>query len=682
MKKFLSTALVVGMMTSMNLTPVLADVGVNVLPSLNNATNANVTVDTNNMNIQINAGQGGVGTLNWNSYNVGANSKVNYEFTAHNQTALNKVDAAGGLSQIFGEITSSGCYNCGYEATGKVILINPNGVLFGDGANVNLNSFTVSTFNGVYDEATNKLQLDKTGNSQYGIVVLNGAKIHGDKAVNFISDNVVIYNGSKISTNIAPNYDADGDKVFDTSYGKVKIVTADGVNFEYYNNGAVKSIDAIKLSNDTMMINLNGEILSGNIDIRNYSTAEGSEINLNGAVLKAVKAEKGNDGNIWLTAANKVIMEDANLNTVNYSDAAISKKGGNVLVTAGEKVSVASTNIKAIGNIDLNAQSTDIVVESSNINADKDINLNANNVASVQKESALQANNVNINGKYRAQVTGNSTVKAANDIKMAGDIVWISNSKLEAANELVADALTENYLLDGDTTSKIILDNADLIADKIKLNAKNSVSGTANLNNSKTYINAGTDINLNLANVGKIENGLVAKAGKDMTIETDGNLSVSSLISGNNMTLKANKILSGYGKTENYLKEDGDSANRAYIEVGGTFTSEPSFEVTESAEITPDGKFQKRHHIEYSDGLEKILLVNKRPYEAPPVVEPPIVNPEPATPDVNDDQASMLNKLPQQPQTITNIDAYTDGRTSFVDVFAAASQIEIEDDEE
>ena len=152
MKKLLSAAVALGVLTSTSLTPaVFADVAATALPSLNSATNADVTVGTNNnMNIQIQGGQGGLGTLNWNNYNVGKDASVNYEFTAHNQTALNKVNASGGLSQIYGKITASGCSGCGYDATGKVILLNPNGVLFGDGANVNLNSFTVSTFDGSY----------------------------------------------------------------------------------------------------------------------------------------------------------------------------------------------------------------------------------------------------------------------------------------------------------------------------------------------------------------------------------------------------------------------------------------------------------------------------------------------------------------------------------------------------
>ena len=208
MRKLLSTALILGVIGSTSVLPVYADIAVDALPKLDSAINADVTTNGSNMNVQINAGQGGVGTINWGSFNVGKDAGVNYEFTAHNQTALNKVDAAGGLSQIYGKITSSGCSGCGYDATGKVILINPNGVLFGDGANVNLNSFTVSTMNGTFDANKNELQLDRNGaTSKYGILVEDGAKIYADKGVTFASDNVSIYNGSKISTNIGPNTD-------------------------------------------------------------------------------------------------------------------------------------------------------------------------------------------------------------------------------------------------------------------------------------------------------------------------------------------------------------------------------------------------------------------------------------------------------------------------------------------
>ena len=199
------------------------------------------------------------------------------------------------------------------------------------------------------------------------------------------------------------------------------------------------------------------------------------------------------------------------------------------------------------------------------------------------------------------------------------------------------------------------------------------VAYNLDLNNKKTVINAGHDVDINVKNVGERQNGLIAKAGHDMKIKTDGALSVSSLISGNDMSIDAKEVISGYDKTSNSLREEGDSADRAYIEVGGKFTSNPSYEVTDSADLTADGKYNQRHHIQYGDGSEKILLVTKLPY-TPPV--------DPNVPEVEDDQATMLNKLPRQPEVFNNSTVINDGRTTFVDVFAAASQIEIEEDEE
>ena len=709
MRKFLSAAVALGVLSSTSLTPVaFADVAATALPSLNSATNADVTVGTNNnMNIQIQGGQGGLGTLNWNTYNVGKDASVNYEFTAHNQTALNKVSATGGLSQIYGKITASGCSGCGYDATGKVILLNPNGVLFGDGANVNLNSFTVSTFDGTFDKDTNKLQLDRNGKtSQYGIVVQEGATIYGDKAVNFASDNVTVYNGSKISTNVAPNYNKDANGAYTDSFGKVKIVTADCVNFSYYNNGAVKGLSATESANK-MVIQLNGDIQSGNIDVRNMSTNVDSQINLKGATLKATKAVSGNDGNIWLTASNKVVIEDSKLETVNYSDSSASRNGGNVQIVGTKKVSIGTTDIDAVGNVDIISQGTDVVVDKTTIDTAKNVNVQAANIASVQNASVINGKNVTVKGGSRGQVVA-SSITATEDINVSGDdIAWTNNAKLTAGNDINVTA-SNGYLLLNDslynaknninltakesvtsahlagtsfgadkdvnvtsTANSILLTGTSQFAPKGSLNlnaAKNveinstdslttektnitagenvfltsangdvnvkdttkflsakkiyiqgandvKTTGTVDMNNIQTNIQAGKDVNVTLANVGKYENGLVATAGENMTVTTDGTLSVSHLVSGKDMTINANKVIAGLPYTT-ATKLPGDASERSYIEVGGEFTSNvtnDNYVITQSGELTDDGQYNKKHHIQY--GEEKILLVNKRPVE-------------------------------------------------------------------
>ena len=432
MKKLLSTTIAVGIFASMSITPVLADVSASALPSLDSAINADVTTNGNNMNIQIQGGQGGVGTLNWGTYNIGKDASVNYEFSAHNQTALNKVNAAGGISQIYGKITSSGCAGCGYDATGKVILVNPNGVLFGDSANVNLNSFTVTNMDAIYDANSKQLQLVAGENQgDFGIVVQDGAKIHGAKNVTFAGNNITLYKGSKITTDTVAN-------VGDTAYGKVKLVTADGVNFTYYNNGAINKISDQQVSADKMLISVNGEITSGNIDIRNYSDNVGSELNLKNATLKAVKAEKGNDGNIWLTANNKIITEGATLKTTNLTTAAAERAGGNVQILAGKKVSIGSSNINAVGNVDITSQDYQVVIDGTTIAAAKDVNVTASDIASVQNNSNISAKNIKVKGNKRAQVVESEL--NADAIEITGDDVWFDNAYLRANNSIKATA--------------------------------------------------------------------------------------------------------------------------------------------------------------------------------------------------------------------------------------------------
>ena len=72
--------------------------------------------------------------VNWQSFNVGANAKVNISQPNTSSVLLNRVQQAN-PSQIFGQI----------NANGQVLLINPSGVYFAPGSSVDVGSFTAST---------------------------------------------------------------------------------------------------------------------------------------------------------------------------------------------------------------------------------------------------------------------------------------------------------------------------------------------------------------------------------------------------------------------------------------------------------------------------------------------------------------------------------------------------------
>ena len=754
--------------TTLVMSPVSYGLDANTLPSLNSATNGSTQVSGNRMDVLVDAPQGGLSTYNWNSYNVGSNAQVNYAFAHQNQTALNVVAASGGMSQIYGKITqSTNCAGCDYTGTGKVILLNPNGVFFGNGSKVDLNSFTVSSFDGVYDKDAKSLTLTKQANAGK-IVVNDGANIYGDKNLAFVAPNIEIYNGSKLTTNIAPNVGND-------SYGKIKLVTADGVNFNYYNNGAIRQVTDVKNSSDKMLLFVGGELTSGNVDMRNASTHDDSQINLNGAVVKATQAVSGNDGNIYLTANNKVVVDNSTLKTSNYSSA-VTGNGGNIAIQSGKKTSTLNSKFDGVNDVLIHSVYGDTAVEGTEVKAANTATISSKEaVASLQKGSKATAKDVYVIGGKNGQVY-TSTINATNNATVSGgELAWIAGSNITAGNEInvvsggnavintsnlkakdinvvAANALKdknftdstltashdvnitstkdsidltdgrpfnpENYLnltagkdikltnedrldvgrvsftADDDiyltsTGSDVIVEDAAkfIKADNIYINGKNNVttSGTVNLNKIKTTINAGNDVNVTISGADDPEKGIIVNGINDVTITTPGTLSVSSLVSDQgNMTINADKVIAGKDYTT-FDYPDKDTNQRSYIEVrNGKFTSTTTHDkdvITYSYDPTVinDKHYNQQHLLQYGDGAEKILLVTNLEFTPDPGPGP---EPQPV-PVYNGLDGLKTLKLPQQPDTVSKVAPINDNRTVITDVYAAASSIEIvEDDDE
>ncbi|HET8705922.1 MAG TPA: filamentous hemagglutinin N-terminal domain-containing protein, partial [Pseudomonadales bacterium] len=107
------------------------------LPDLNHATNAKIvpTAQAGRMNIRQSAPKA---ILDWNSFNVGRDSKVVFDQPDSAAVALNRISASSGkASEILGSVT----------ANGQIYLINPNGFVFGKDSQVNASSVLVSTLN-------------------------------------------------------------------------------------------------------------------------------------------------------------------------------------------------------------------------------------------------------------------------------------------------------------------------------------------------------------------------------------------------------------------------------------------------------------------------------------------------------------------------------------------------------
>jgi filamentous hemagglutinin family protein len=106
-----------------------------VLPTGGVVTTGHGSISTSGNTMTINQGTNVLGA-NWNSFSIGASNTVIFNQPSSSAIAINRV-IGNNQSQIFGNL----------QANGQVFLINPNGVLFGAGAQVQVGSLMATTKN-------------------------------------------------------------------------------------------------------------------------------------------------------------------------------------------------------------------------------------------------------------------------------------------------------------------------------------------------------------------------------------------------------------------------------------------------------------------------------------------------------------------------------------------------------
>ncbi|MES2194871.1 MAG: filamentous hemagglutinin family protein [Pseudomonadota bacterium] len=134
------------------------------------------------------------GIFYWNTFNVGANTTVNFNQAASDWIALNRiVDPNAAPSRILGQI----------NALGSVYLINRNGIVFGAGSQVNVHSLIASSLD------IGKLGTPLVERDDYfiktGIANLNSFSIHdetGGVQTNLVAGDIKVEHGASITANI------------------------------------------------------------------------------------------------------------------------------------------------------------------------------------------------------------------------------------------------------------------------------------------------------------------------------------------------------------------------------------------------------------------------------------------------------------------------------------------------
>lgn len=248
--------------------------------------------------------------LNWQSFDVAAGNSVTFVQPSSNAVALNRV-VGPDASQIFGSLT----------ANGKVFLVNPNGVLFGSGAQVNVGGLVASTLDiSDADFMAGKYKFSGTGKgsvlnagtitaAEGGYVALLGGRVGNDGTISARLGSVALAGGEAITLDVA----GDGLLSVVVDAGTVAalvrnggLISANGGNVLLTTQGAGTLLGTV--------VNNSGVIEARTIDthggtIKLLGDMQNGAVNLTGSL--DASAPGGGDGGFIETSAATVNVADA-----------------------------------------------------------------------------------------------------------------------------------------------------------------------------------------------------------------------------------------------------------------------------------------------------------------------------------------------------------------------------------
>ncbi|MDR7868078.1 MAG: filamentous hemagglutinin N-terminal domain-containing protein [Sporomusaceae bacterium] len=322
--------------------------------------------------------------INWQSFGIAAGEAVNFVQPSASAVALNRV-VGNSASNIYGSLT----------ANGKVYLINPSGILFAPGAQVNVGGLVASTLNMADSDFMNGKYIF-TKNGSAGAVINQGTITAGDHAV-FIGPQVK--NEGTVAARVVGL--TAGDKVsLDFSGDKLLNVTVDtaAAGSSVTNSGTITAPGGLVLMTTGTMDALLNTVVNntGVIRAQTVSTERGvikligSTANVSGT-LDASAPQGGDGGFIETSGASVNIAPDTKITT-----AAPAGKTGKWLLDPTD-LTVDFAMATAIMN---NLANTD-----SELNSTGSINVNAPITWSANELAFIATKDININ----AVLTANGT---------------------------------------------------------------------------------------------------------------------------------------------------------------------------------------------------------------------------------------------------------------------------------
>jgi len=317
---------------------------------------AGVNVQGNNMTVSQATQQA---ILNWQGFNVGADAQVRFNQPNASAVALNRV-VGGGASEIFGKLSSNG----------KVFLVNPQGVLFGAGAQVDVGGL-VATSLGISDQdflagsyrfsgiGAGSVRNEGSINASGGVVALLAPAVSNSGNITARHGSVALAAGNAVGLDFrgdglitvrveqgALDALAENKGLLQADGGQVLLTAkaADALARSTVNNAGVVQARGLVAEGGTIRLVGDGLVQAGQLDASS-SKGQGGSVSVAGGFVSlggAVRADGVRGGGIEVKAAGDLSAASA------LSASGTAGKGGSIALSAGATLAennAASANV-------------------------------------------------------------------------------------------------------------------------------------------------------------------------------------------------------------------------------------------------------------------------------------------------------------------------------------------------
>ncbi|MGN0017996.1 MAG: filamentous hemagglutinin N-terminal domain-containing protein [Candidatus Gastranaerophilaceae bacterium] len=437
--------------------------------------------------------------VEWQKLNVGANEALNFNFARANSTVYNTV-VGGSVSTIAGKINAIGA---GAD-TSNIVLTNPSGVTFANGAVLNVGQFTVRALGGPVN--INSINVEKGTLSIHnpgGDTNVTG-NIYVGKNFNIDGSRTTV-NG--VSTPIASNDVNIENAVINVPNGSFNIGLAKNVNI---NNSKINAKEdsmiwswggttniansSVKLSDGTVrLVTTTAKLKNTDLEIGRNSTVRNiymQDSNLKAKdteVIHSIRLGYNPDSAEYLKNDSSTLkISDSNVNIIelqsknNKADISSTDINSHLYSVSGGDVKVSNNtghNILRLINYNGNLQVSDaevfgLDVQNSNIDLS---NINTTH-ANVQLPTSLIGQNIALetsNGTIIKNNATNTDIQAL-DSEIAN---MIANGKITKASLRILPQTVNNTVASasGANTSAASsnMNNATTVVDTLKVNTNN-----------------------------------------------------------------------------------------------------------------------------------------------------------------------------------------------------------------